>query len=91
MSQIDKRKRADSDGTVLHWHDFIFLLLRRAAAKQLHSTQRLRVLIQITGRMIHFILRPMAAFSSGELIQYPYLAAILKSSWISSAVGGLID
>jgi hypothetical protein len=35
------------------------------------------------------MLRPIAAFSSGEASQYPYFAAIAKSSCISSAVGGV--
>src|SRR5260370_40123508 len=35
------------------------------------------------------MLRPIAAFSSGEASQYPYFAATAKSSCTSSAVGGV--
>ena len=38
---------------------------------------------------IYFRLRSIAALSSGEPIQYPYLAAASKICWISSRVGGL--
>src|SRR6516164_1436332 len=31
---------------------------------------------------------PMAAFSSGDAIQYPYLATVPRKVFISSAVGG---
>lgn len=36
-------------------------------------------------------LRPIAALSSGEPIQYPYLAMVLKNSRVSSGVGGAAD